>query len=435
MGLVNSLLLTPRIPRLALRFLALLGIFLGGLSTTHAQTSVSGFRELPLGPARIGFSGGGSAALTGVQALFANPAALQPLARHQAEVSLLDFASFPSLYAGYAARTALESGYALSAFRDGRESGAGGEARQGLLAGLAYGPPDLFSLGVVFVSQSVGKNVGIDFHTGVMLKPLPGWQVNAVWRNVLESGIGHPPHDYPAKRAVQIGTGYAIDPGRWKGRESGNFRGFLMYDLNMDPLPQSRFAHIWALQTEFFPDRSLGLGVSWRIPPEENDSLPRYGASLSMAFPLERHLLVCRYGLSFQENNNRPSQSLALTFDFFRESEPVVSGLAVRLNHPLRVLGEAEKPLYFHLVVEGYREVRDWTLVLAASDEKGRPQETVHSFSGRELPPRSIRWDGKDDQNRDLPVGFYVYRLEASDERGRKSYTRWQMLEVTLLKP
>ncbi len=387
--------------------------------------------DLPLGTARIGFSGGGSAVLSGTQALFANPAALQPRARHQAEVSLVDIAAFPSFHTGYAARTALESGYALSLFNDDRE----GETRRGLMAGFAYGPPELFSLGLVFVNQSIGKNLGIDFHAGALLKPLPGLQVNAVWRNILESGIGQPPYDYPAERALQLGTGYEFASAGPKSESPGSFRATLLYDLHMDALPESRFAHIWALQTEFFPERSLGLGVSWRLPPDERDSLARYGANLSLAFPLNRHLLVCRYGVSFRENQGQPSQSISLAFDFFHEEEPDVTGLAVRLNHPLRHLGETTQPLYFHLVVEGFREVREWKLELAMADGKGRPEKTVREFTGRELPPRSIRWDGKDDKGRELPVGFYVYRLTALDERNRKRQTRFQMLEIAPARP
>jgi hypothetical protein len=71
-----------------------------------------------------------------------------------------------------------------------------------------------------------------------------------------------------------------------------------------------------------------------------------------------------------------------------------------------------------------------WNLVICAAGMSGTERRTVKNFAGRDLPPRLIRWDGRDDGGASLAPGFYAFRLSAEDKAGNRAETAWQLLEL-----
>jgi hypothetical protein len=75
--------------------------------------------------------------------------------------------------------------------------------------------------------------------------------------------------------------------------------------------------------------------------------------------------------------------------------------------------------------------IRDWKLVVHKVEPGGRTGPMVRGFEGKELPPRIIRWDGRNDAGEALPPGMYAFRFSARDLSSNESVTAWQLLDLT----
>jgi len=74
--------------------------------------------------------------------------------------------------------------------------------------------------------------------------------------------------------------------------------------------------------------------------------------------------------------------------------------------------------------------IKKWELVVA--DEKGN---TIRSLEGKGGPPRSIKWDGRDERGRVIRVGaLYSYNFVAVDENGRPHTTGGKPFQLLALK-
>jgi len=74
--------------------------------------------------------------------------------------------------------------------------------------------------------------------------------------------------------------------------------------------------------------------------------------------------------------------------------------------------------------------IKKWELVV--SDEKGN---TIRSLEGKGSPPRSIKWDGRDERGRVIRVGtLYAYNFVAVDENGRPHTTGGKPFQLLALK-
>jgi hypothetical protein len=70
-------------------------------------------------------------------------------------------------------------------------------------------------------------------------------------------------------------------------------------------------------------------------------------------------------------------------------------------------------------------ETTNWTLEVR--DASGN---VVRSFSGQQLPPQQITWDGKDDTGLPLPDGLYQYELVVRDDENEILSSRTRQIEI-----
>jgi hypothetical protein len=78
----------------------------------------------------------------------------------------------------------------------------------------------------------------------------------------------------------------------------------------------------------------------------------------------------------------------------------------------------------------GRGELKVWTLSICEAGPSGMDRRPVRKFEGKDLPPRVIRWDGRNDRGKPLAPGFYAFRLSAEDKAGNKAATAWQLIEL-----
>ena len=50
-------------------------------------------------------------------------------------------------------------------------------------------------------------------------------------------------------------------------------------------------------------------------------------------------------------------------------------------------------------------------------------------FEGKDMPPRLIRWEGKDEAGKETLPGLYAFRFSARNLQDREASTTWQLME------
>jgi hypothetical protein len=74
--------------------------------------------------------------------------------------------------------------------------------------------------------------------------------------------------------------------------------------------------------------------------------------------------------------------------------------------------------------------IRNWKLAISTVDSIGRMGKQVKAFEGKDLPPRLIHWDGRDNFGQPLAQAIYAFQLSAEDLAGNRSVTVGQLLDL-----
>jgi hypothetical protein len=241
------------------------------------------------------------------------------------------------------------------------------------------------------------------------------------------------------------------------------------YEFRADGLRPSGYSHIFSAGAGFTPSGALSLRTSLRLPHVGSAEVA-LGGDLDLA--LGAGGLRCGYAFSsagVATGVAAPTHSLSVHFAFgtrLDRQPPWVSVKADRVfldsSAPgrdrvhFRLLaadrnatsdgsesgeefvpldagpdGEARAPGSLGEAEAGGRgELKAWTLAILATRRDGGKGLPVKVFAGKDLPPRLIRWDGRDEKGATVMPGFYAYRLEAEDKSGNRAETAWQLVEV-----
>ena len=86
---------------------------------------------------------------------------------------------------------------------------------------------------------------------------------------------------------------------------------------------------------------------------------------------------------------------------------------------------------YFKLFAEDRdSDIKKWYFVICTTNQMGEPGDIKRAFSGKGLPPKTSKWDGRDSYKNLLEPGYYSYQLVVADGAGNVAETRWQIIEV-----
>lgn len=424
------------------------------------------FADPALGTGAAAFAGGGAGHVSGINAVFGNPGALYIDAGHQVELGMMGLSEGLSPYGLAGARSGPWT-WALGYFYDERT----GPFRNGVTAGAAREVAPGTVMGGAVKSQGGAYGFGVDLDAGILMRPR-GWAALGDWavlglsaRNLLESGLGQEPEGYETLRSYSLSFGARRDAARFlfiPVREPD-----ASYELGAAGLSLDGLSHTFSAGAAFTPAGTVTLRATLRMPHE---------GSAVIAFGGFVNLLVgaggLRCGYTFATGavegaaGSAPTHSFSINMALGTRSDRQPPWVAVQAD---RTFLGAEAPghdrVHFRLraadrsavgsgaeggddfpppgqdgfdeakapgeeAAGGRGELKEWTLTIVSTDGQGRKGEAVMTFQGKDLPPRLIRWDGRDGKGAALAPGYYAYRLSALDRAGNRSSTAWQLVEL-----
>lgn len=400
-----------------------------------------------------------------MNAVFVNPGALTIASGTQIELGMMGLSEGLSPYSLFGGRSGHFS-YAFGYFYDERI----GPFRQGMVAGAAREVAPGAVFGASIKSQGGAEGFGVDADAGMLLRPrglaaIGDWAVlGLAVRNLGESGIGHEPEGYRTLRSYAMSLGAR--------REAATILFIPVtepdasYELRAEGLDFGGFSHAFSVGAGFTPTGTLALRTTLRMPHEGSAQISAGGF---LNFRLGAGGLRCGYTFSsggFATVTKGPTHSFSLNMSVGTRADRQPPWVAVRAD---RVYLGSELPghdcVHFRLRAAdrilvgsgspegddlplpgavgmeeskapgeadagGRGQLSEWNLVIFATGKDGGKQEAVKTFQGKDLPPRLIRWDGRDDMGAVLRPGYYAFRLAAKDKAGNRAETAWQLVEV-----
>jgi hypothetical protein len=410
-----------------------------------------------LGTHAASFAGGGVAEASGVNALFVNPGALSLPVGHQMELGFMGFTGSVSPYFLYGSRTG-NSNYALGGYVDSRNSTLE-DARHGVLAGVALDALPWLTLGGAARGTGSGfiGGFGVDLDAGGSMRPSTWAVVGASARNLLESGVGQQPGGYRTRRDYTLAAGARAPSAAWwwvKLRDPSAH-----YEFEAGGILPFEFTHIFSLGTGLGSDGKVSVRATGRLP---QGGTPTYALGIFMDLAMGGHGVDCGYAVDAADQSGAAwqagaSHSVSLNFQVAGRRDRTPPQVSVRADRLLLMPSGPQGAglIHFRLWAADGREMspslegpglgddpeaglsqergqlRDWELEIRATGPQGSVGEPVKTYQGRDLPPRLIRWEGRDESGRSLAQGLYAFRLAARDRVGNRGVTPWQLIEIT----
>jgi hypothetical protein len=416
-----------------------------------------------LGTASAAFAGGGAGDRPGVNAVLANPGALRIEAGHQVELGMMGLSQGLNPYTLLGGRSG-DATWALGFFHDGRV----GPYRNGVVAGAAREVAPGLTLGGALWSQGGSAGFGVDADAGAQWRPhgrsfFGEWAViGATIRNLAESGIGQEPEGYETRRSYALSLGARGESARLlflplSGPD-------MSYEFKADGIEPGGFSHAFSAGSGFTPSGALFLRAALRLPHSgtveaalggflrlevgSGEIMAGYvfgsgGFEAGLGAPT--HSLSIRAALGARADRRPPWVSVSVDRPYLGGAAPAFDRVHFRLSAadraaeglgPMEELagpgakgwGESKAPGEGE--AGGRGELRAWSLSICEAGPSGTGRRPVRTFEGKDLPPRVIRWDGRNDGGAPLPPGFYAFRMTAEDKVGNKAATAWQLIEV-----
>jgi hypothetical protein len=398
--------------------------------------------------------GSGAAEASGAGALFVNPAALDIPGGFQAEAGMMRLSGGISPYGVVGSRGGPGTSYALGYFFDqaSLSDSLTGPARQGLIGGGSWniaqgGPGDALrsaTLGAAAHTFGTEAAFGVDLDAGLKARMWDHAVFGLAVKNALQSGIGQKPQGYESPRRYLLSAGLAgrsVSAWKLRLREPEAF-----YEARASDFPPEGFVHAFSAGAAFIQDGVVKLKAAVLLPQE---GALYFAGGFTLRLVLGPGLLSFSYAFMSGEGHegDEPSHSFSFNFSSYRRTDrlaPVVSAQADRLELESDS-GEAGWT-HFHVsasdrVPAGEERIsgetgdeigrlREWVLTICAVGPDGGSRGDVRVFRGSDLPPRVIRWDGKNDSGSALPPGYYAYRFSAQDASGNQGVTAWQLPEI-----
>jgi hypothetical protein len=148
------------------------------------------------------------------------------------------------------------------------------------------------------------------------------------------------------------------------------------------------------------------------------------------------HLWGFRYSLAGIPVSNYSDEilqsfSVYLNLGVFEDKTPPLVSAKEDKGVLIPSEGGDHQYVYFRLLARDEdSDLESWQFVICESDAIRKPGKPVKAFTGKGLPPKIIKWDGRDSYMALLAPGFYYYRLIAKDKASNIASTKWQLIEI-----
>jgi hypothetical protein len=389
--------------------------------------------DAPVAAPTLALGHGGASTREGVSGMLHNPATLRWAGGAQAEIGLISLSSDLSPYAigGYQI-----PGGAAGAFGGFRYL-VDGYPYQGVIGGFSWGIGENFSVGFGLVGAFAKGGFGTDGNGGLWYRMGLGSEMGFWVRNIMASGIGEVPEGLSSERSLGFGFGTSYDElGYWKFkvREIG-----LHYDFSTVEVSPQGWRHAISGQAWLPPSGSLGFIFGLSL--DGYHPLPEFAYGLGLRLPFGGGGARLTYAISpsiaGDSSKSGTTQSISLRYEVGRQVDVLnprvhVEALPARICvDSVGLLG-----LYFKLAVEDPDgQPATWELQIIRTDSTGTLGPSVRRYQGKELPPRLIRWEGRDAEDQPLSAGLYAYRFSATDKAGHLATAPLGVVELAVLQP
>lgn len=279
-------------------------------------------------------------------------------------------------------------------------------------------------LGSTVVTQAVDGEVGLDLHVGFLWQTFSWLHTAGAVEYVTESPVGDIDNDMMGSRvwhgAVQIKPVPYI---------SAN------YDYNLPANTTISASHGLGLELALSRNQLVSIYPSIRVP---QDSMEKaiLGIGMMMKGKWDGRSLGFRYGLTGIAMGDF-EQDVVHSLSFFGslgyqvdKKKPYV-WVMTRTGMMQHTAQLSQPFLDFELEArDDVSGIASWRLVICGTSTNTEPTEIIRTYTGRGLPPRTIRFDGRSSSGDLLPPGVYTYRLIATDKASNEADTRWQLVEI-----
>ncbi|MFC1584713.1 hypothetical protein ACFL5V_04100 [Fibrobacterota bacterium] len=398
----------------------ILTLIIVGISA--AFSSQDRFLDQEKGVQSLAFSGGGYAEVSGVNCLFSNPAGLRIQMGHQLQAGVLNIARGFSPVLAFGQNISELNSYSVGLFRD--DSRGEDSLHQGVMGGFTLSPSSFFSLGTVVFTQAVDNEFGVDINAGIQYMNADWMVIGMAIKNINESAIGGRDTGFSPERIYTMGL--SLFP---KHRLS------VFYDASARRVLFQDAGHIFAVKGKIGRYDNVTMINSYKLETEDEMEITM-GVGVRLRFRRGRNLYGLDYsiaGFPLGSSSADIVQGFSVFLNFSLYSDKTSPVISVKENKGLIKPSAAPEVryVYFKLFAEDNEsDVKEWHFVICNKGPMGEPGEIRRSYSGKGLPPKTIKWDGRDSYKNLLESGFYLYKLVVTDVAGNLTETRWQMIEV-----
>ncbi len=389
-----------------------------------SQSSSEVFRPLITTPRLLALSGGGAASWSGVGELPNQPSNIQISSGHQIHLGFANMTNGlnPSFF--YGRKASKSASFGFGGLRIKQEDHR--QSFTSIVGGFSLFLGSFFSAGASLSSMMLEVNseqaFGVDMNIGIHYKLSPWLWLGGNIENLNESDLGHEDNIWQTRRLFNVGA--QIKPVEFIKT---------YYDVNMYGF-QEEISHV--IGTSFVHGKTEDLAVLASI--RADGSFENFSAGIGVVFKtlLNKSLYGFRYSMgeipiSGTKGNIRHAFAVQVEFNLLTDYEPPVIAVKDEIGAIAPSVAPDSEFVYFKILAEDKQSAIDyWILSICSMNESGKALEVIKSFTGRGIPPKVIRWSGRDSRGMLLKPGFFTYRLIVEDASGNRAQTNWQMIEI-----
>jgi len=400
-------------------------IFVVFSTTLFQETFI--FEPLFLGARAVGLGGGFSAFPADGTAILYNPAALTAVGNHELHIST--GTADEDLAVGAVAGFMNNNQVGILYFRHNQNP----QSEEGLILNFAtpYHPQWRFGINVHYLMFD--KNYLsdlLDLDLGFFWKPLPPIQTSLALQHLLGAGVDS--LDAQIDRHLTWDVFYC--PPLFKKRVNFGFGVQKLHNRSLDQFLEPNFRMGGGLEIFFFQKRNLGFrsGVSYQ--KRSGQTQTQVSAGFSAKIFKRFHKYALDYALQVDaDQTSSLNHYVTLSYGLGSEVDRTPPEVDLAADSSFSPNGDGEMDhLYFKLHCqddEGGSGLAAWSLIICQKKDSVRVN-IVKSFSGGNVPPAVIEWNGQDAYDNHLAPGEYFCRLLAEDKNRNPAVSPWYRVVI-----
>ena len=277
------------------------------------------------------------------------------------------------------------------------------------------------------ILQNTKRAYYLDFNSGIKYRITHFWNAAFDIKSIINE-LEPTPLQPRSGRLYGMSTSFHLGPKE---------KHFLSYDMENHNIKLSATKHIVGLGTRLGKNGNLKVvsSLSYQSLNDTNQILGSIGVRIQERFfntLLNFHYTTSGVPVEGASNDMIHSLGVGFTLGVFNDVTP--PQIFVKVDRSIIYLyndTHPNKDIHFNLSAKDDKSnIKLWHLVICATNKDLTPKNVVKSFSGKNLPPKVLLWQGRGTDRERLPKGIYTYRLIVADMSKNISKTEWQLIEI-----